>query len=50
MREFIKPAADKVGFADPSERESPLTEELMRFCVMIVQQDMEMKKVYDFPR
>ena len=49
IREMLKSNADDDSFTDLSERDSQLTNELMRFCLMVVQQNLEIKRVYQSP-
>lgn len=46
MRELLKAGTDNDAFTDPSKQDGQLTQELLRLCFIIVQQSLEMKRVY----
>lgn len=48
MRELLRFDSDDRfdEFTEPEERNAELTKELMRFCLMVVKQDLQREKVY----
>jgi len=51
MRDLLQYSADDQfdEFVESTDRDTVLTEELMRFCLLVVQQDLQNEKVYQSP-